>query len=90
MPNSSNDGRGQVKDPQNDGRLKENKGSGGSSRGGSSTPVTNKANAYAGSAHTAIRVNRRRVPAQAASVSTRSSRGAGRGWIRSAGRSLMY
>jgi len=36
MPNSSNDGRGQVKDPQNDGRLKENKGSGGSSRGGSS------------------------------------------------------
>jgi hypothetical protein len=35
MPNSSNDGRGQVKDPQNDGRLKDNKGSSGSSRGGS-------------------------------------------------------
>ena len=33
MPNSKNDGRGQVKDPENDGRLKENQGSGG--RGGS-------------------------------------------------------
>lgn len=34
MPNNSSDGRGQVKDPKNDGRLKENQGSG--SRGGSS------------------------------------------------------
>ena len=39
MPNSKSDGRGQVKDPKNDGRLKENEGRGGSStsgRGGSS------------------------------------------------------
>ena len=35
MPNSNNDGRGQVKDPKNDGRLKENQGSG--SRGTSSS-----------------------------------------------------
>lgn len=35
MPNSKSDGRGQVKDPQNDGRLKENQGSGGSSASGS-------------------------------------------------------
>ena len=34
MPNTKNDGRGQVKDPKNDGRLKENQGSGG--RGGGS------------------------------------------------------
>jgi len=34
MPNSSKgDGRGQVKDPKSDGRLKENKGSS-SSKGG--------------------------------------------------------
>jgi len=33
MPNSKNDGRGQVKDPESDGRLKENQG--GSNRGGS-------------------------------------------------------
>jgi hypothetical protein len=31
MPNSKSDGRGQVKDPKNDGRLKENQGRGGSS-----------------------------------------------------------
>ena len=40
MPNRKNgDGRGQVKDPQNDGRLKENKTTGspkGSSRAASS------------------------------------------------------
>lgn len=36
MPNTNNDGRGQVKDPENDGRLKENKGSSSSGRGGSS------------------------------------------------------
>lgn len=36
MPNTSNDGRGQVKDPKNDGRLKENKGSS-SGRGESSS-----------------------------------------------------
>ena len=39
MPNSKGDGRGEVKDPKNDGRLKENQGgrsrSGGGSRGGS-------------------------------------------------------
>jgi hypothetical protein len=35
MPNSKGDGRGQVKDPQNDGRLKENK-SASSSRSSSS------------------------------------------------------
>ena len=34
MPNSKGDGRGEVKDPKNDGRLKENQGGGGS-RGGS-------------------------------------------------------
>jgi hypothetical protein len=43
MPNNSSskgDGRGEVKDPKNDGRLKENKssgsGGGGGSRGGRS------------------------------------------------------
>ena len=35
MPSNNNDGRGQVKDPENDGRLKENQG--GSGRGGSSS-----------------------------------------------------
>jgi hypothetical protein len=39
MPNSKGDGRGEVKDPKNDGRLKENQGGsgsgGGSSRGDS-------------------------------------------------------
>jgi hypothetical protein len=35
MPNSKGgDGRGQVKDPQNDGRLKENKGSSSSKSSG--------------------------------------------------------
>lgn len=33
MANNKGDGRGEVKDPKNDGRLKENQG--GSSRGGS-------------------------------------------------------
>jgi hypothetical protein len=33
MPNTKGDGRGEVKDPKNDGRLKENQGGG--SRGGS-------------------------------------------------------
>ena len=32
MPNSKNDGRGEVKNPETDGRLKENQGG---SRGGS-------------------------------------------------------
>jgi hypothetical protein len=39
MPNRKGDGRGQVKDPQNDGRLKENKEASsakGSGRGSSS------------------------------------------------------
>jgi hypothetical protein len=36
MPNSKNDGRGEVKDPKNDGRLKENQG-GGSGRSASSS-----------------------------------------------------
>jgi hypothetical protein len=34
MPNTKNDGRGEVKNPETDGRLKENQT--GSSRGGSS------------------------------------------------------
>lgn len=37
MPNSKGDGRGEVKNPKTDGRLKQNQGSGsGGSSGGSS------------------------------------------------------
>ena len=40
MPSNKGDGRGEVKDPKNDGRLKENQGSrsgsGGNSRSGGS------------------------------------------------------
>ena len=35
MPRTKSDGRGEVKDRKSDGRLKDNKGSGSSSAGGS-------------------------------------------------------
>lgn len=34
MATQTNDGRGQVQDPENDGRLKDNRGSGGSGNSG--------------------------------------------------------
>lgn len=36
MPNSKSDGRGEVKNPETDGRLKENQGGSNGSRGGGS------------------------------------------------------
>ena len=61
MPSKKGDGRGEVKDPKNDGRLKDNRGGSRSSGGGSKsgsiarfTLMRERAATYLGAAHSAV------------------------------------